>query len=480
MNSRLLRQQQTNHRPPIIDIRAKKEGSYLGRPRDQYEIGALTYDIDRIASYVYVPEEWHALFAHAPCNPRLSYSFQEDGEAKDFAATYFKGTDFSLPSMLACMALHTSAHTTTYQSLNTKAKTSVSGPLWTDQTVRTFMKLAYLGRKVDFSVLGVHDLLKSLSPSANSDEYLRALFQLALIAKTQLKIEGPHSLPQTPLFSVLHQSGESLFAKLYQARAELAPSSIKQLCKESVLQFGNAALGLSFADCLAINASTQKITYQRHMVRLYDPDTQISLNALPEFLKDVALQSNEDESGYAGKVDLSVLRLLSLFTGYAPSAQVGGGGSHLQKTFQLEAIAALAGKRAELINDKALFVRRTLALVSAFIGRITMQLDNLVVRYGIVSKGMSFERMKEAMHGLVAEIKKITEKAANSKLGAFFRKRQTFALDEQPSSPPRSASTSHKAVAGIQQRFSEIIKSGRYSQDEISQLRSLVPGSLPA
>lgn len=454
-------------RPAIVDIRAiKDEDTGLGRARDGYEIGGeVLFDLDLIKDYVFGPAKWLGLFAHAPNNSKETLLFSESpgGEVRSFMPTYFKGRTFDFKGMLSCLRYYDKSHSTTHQGLNKRSRTIVTGPAWADDEVRAFNRIAFDGRGSDYSYLDLHGLLSNLSRHSNRDEYRRAFFSVMMLSKTKLRSEGEDHLEEAHLFGVRHKSGKALVELLAEVESH---EELVRLVKESVIDFRDGAMAISYARTLGLGENG-KIKYVEQVARFFAPDIQVRLSQVPEFLKDAGFK--QDGDGFVGKLHLSHLRMLSSMSIYAPSL---GHESQREKTFTLEAIACLAGKRTELLNDKGAFVKEVLSLVSAFLGKIQLSASNLKITFGIFSKGLKF--VKALGQGGIQALKKIRLKVK----GGLSRRKGSRIVnldgDELAATPPPPpAPTSAKPspqVESFKERRDRLIRQGGLSPEEIAGL----------
>ncbi|MBP9706513.1 MAG: hypothetical protein KBD78_02655 [Oligoflexales bacterium] len=403
-NSR--RHQSVNARPPVVDIKFKPASAHRGRPTMGYSIGTAIYDIENLQEYIYGPVEWMALFAHAPNNVHnFAYSYKVGDENRKFTPAYFKGEKFSLVDMAAYLKYSDDYQETTYQGLNKDRTVVVKGPIWRRDDVYTFLKVLYFGRKGNFLSLNLHDFIRATTKTSNTDDYCRRLFHICNGAKTTIATREDDALPELPLYELRHSSGRSFIDMLEEA-SSLANSRerILELCKESILDFGGLGIESSYARRLSRGEKKNQLKYNGHMTRYYNPDISISLGEVPEILKDCGFTATEQGS-HRTTLSLSTIRLLTALAAHVPSSSEKP--DNCEKSFDLESLACLMGKRSDLFSKRSDLVNKTLAIVSAFFGKIVLSANVFKILFNVVSNGLKFSSIAQKIDDGIAEIKKI-------------------------------------------------------------------------
>ena len=403
-NSR--RHQSVNARPPVVDIKFKPSSAKRGRPSLGYSIGTALYDIEHLQEYIYGPVEWMALFAHAPNNVHnFAYSYKVGDEDRKFTPAYFKGEKFSLVDMAAYLKYSDDYQETTYQGLNKDRTVVVKGPIWRRDDVYTFLKSVYFGRKGNFLALNLHDFIRATTKTSNTDDYWRRLFHICNGAKTTIATREDDALPELPLYELRHSSGRSFIDMLIEV-APLADSRerILDLCKESILNFGGLGIESTYARRLSRGDKKNQLKFNGHMTRYYNPDISISLGEVPEILKDCGFSSTE-QGNHRATLSLSTIRLLTALSAHVPSSSEKT--DNHEKSFDLESLACLIGKRSDLYSKRSELVKSTLTIASAFFGKIIMSANTFKILFNVVSNGLKFSSIAQKIDDGIAAIKKI-------------------------------------------------------------------------
>lgn len=417
------RQNLVNHHPPVVDIKYKANNQFRGRPRDSYSIGTNLYNIDALDSYIYGPVEWLGIFAHAPNNVyQFAYTYEVGDKSHKFTPAYFKGDGFSIENMCSYLKYGQDNQKTVYQGFSKERSVIINGPILRNDDIYTFLKIVYFGRKNNFAPMNLFEFIRLTTKTSNTDDFYRRLFHICNLAKTTLATKEENALPEMPLFSLKHSSSNDSFfdALLKAASQDEARAHILTLCKESTLDF----------DCLGIEASyarrigrgkNNNVTYTGHMTRFYDPDTKIRLSTVPDLLSGTHFTFNEAENLFEKKLELSTIRLLSAFVAHLPGHSEKTG--DLEKTFNLESLLCLSGKRSDLLSKRSDLVKNLLALTSAFFGKIIIHADTLKIFFGICAQGVKISKISQKIDDGLAEIKKLIKDRVK---GSFQKIRQSI------------------------------------------------------
>lgn len=442
-----------SHRPPIVDIRSKKaEQRRQGRRRDEYLVdGPTSFDIE-LLPYVHGPASWLGLFSHAPHNADLSYSYtNQNGVEESFRPVYFKGPRFSLRGMLSCMKASPQSFHTTFHGLGSDSALSIEGPALNEQAIKILQSLIYHGRLADFRAISLCDLLSQLCIHSNSDEFLRALFNISILAKVQT---GRTNETMLPLFKLTHQTGLD-FLDTFDVSFSL--EQLKQLSKETIIDFSNSYLASSFLECLAPKQENgRQLTYVKHMTRYFNPASEVMKPIDQGFYPALSIRKSCQKDTF--HFDSSALRLLSFFCAFVPPSKTVDETS-LTKTFALEDMAAVVGKRHELKNDKKRLVERAMVLASLFFGKIQILSCTLKITYALVSQGLKMLRV-----GTQNVVGRLVKKISRT-LSA--RKHAVVILDQASREEQKAAiSDSYPRVGTKKERLAALIAQGHVTSAE--------------